>query len=163
MPKSSETKQSPKLYHRREKATGGRTVQRYAVVSADVRQMIVAYCRSQKISVSEFLTDMVLSEVDRPKPRKPLTITITLEPEDAAKVEYQCKLLNLTPSELIKRVLIPQLEKQKMWSKTKQSMVRYCVTKGQDRIIRKYMKQYRLWPRHYVGLLAEQYFTTSTN
>jgi hypothetical protein len=146
-------------YHKRETAARQhvRNIQRYAIVHASAKSKIERYCADHNISVSEFLSTLVLRQVTfkgHAIPEPANCTDIPLDYTDKAKLDYQSMVLGITPAELIKQALIPFLNKQKIWSKTELATLRYWVNAEEDESIRKYVDKYDLWPRHFAGLLA---------
>jgi hypothetical protein len=147
------TRQTPS-YRKREQTAGIRNVQRYAAIPKDERETIARYCADHQISVSQYISELLLRNIRYTGEKLQKPITEVFDYHELTKLEYHSMMLGLTPEQLIKKALIPILNKQKIWTTKPHMALRYVVTAKEDREIRAYLRKHKLSARHYPGLLA---------
>jgi hypothetical protein len=126
------------------------------------KQLILAYCNSKDLSVSEFLAEVALDDArpskanSRLKETSPRTVQIELSEHDYAKLVYKSRLRKISPEDFIHTRLLPDLQKSKEWGSLERETLRYYVSDKEHRTLLDHMKKFGHSSRHYVAFLAVQ-------
>ena len=127
-------------------------------VTSEEHSQILDYCLKNKISVSQFLADLILQDAATAKNRKGTTrlnIQFDLTQEELEKLELLVHLHkkdNL--SDLIRGLLQPHLELQRIHVPTQTRSVRFYLSEHEHEIVTKHIASRGITARKYVSFLA---------
>jgi hypothetical protein len=126
-------------------------------VTSEEHKQILDYCLKNKISVSQFLADLILEDVAQAKTRKtPLRIKPELEftPEEYDKLELLSYLQGKSSiRDLIRELLRPHLELQRIHGQAEKK-VRLYLSDREHEIVLKHLASRGITARKYVSFLA---------
>jgi hypothetical protein len=127
------------------------------VTPAEHKQ-ILEYCLKNKISVSQFLANLILEDAAQAKTRKtPVHIRPELEfsPEEYDKLELLAYLQGKSSiRELIRELLRPHLELQRIHVQSETRTVRFYLSDREHEIVLKHLASRGITARKYVSFLA---------
>ncbi len=143
----------------RPRAEGPRRNFQYIEVTKDERKAIRDYCISNKISVSQFLADVVLEDARKPQPNRKQKVIIQAELE--LTVEEQEKLELLTRmhqkdsvGDFVREVLQRNLEVQRLHAPLETTALRYYLSEEEHQTLTKHMEGKGIAARNFVVMLA---------
>ena len=128
-------------------------------VTREVYQQILQYCLNNKISVSQFLAELVLEDATKPKSDRKEKVVIKAEfeltPEQQEKLELLAKLHKKgTISELIHELLMPNLDLERLHGSLETTTLRYYLSKEEHEIVTKHIASKGISARKYAAMLA---------
>jgi hypothetical protein len=130
----------------------------YLDVTKEEQQKIRDYCVQQKVSVSQFLADLVIKDAkSKPKRKEKVTIRAEFEvtPEEQEKLELLLRLHQKDSiGQFVSELLRPTLEVQKMHAPVETTPLRYYLSEEEHEIVTKYMAGKGIAARNYGALLA---------
>src|SRR5579864_1718861 len=131
----------------------------YAEVTPEELDEIKAYCRSKRVSVSQFLSDLLLKDAEESKGKR--KGRVVLKPEIELTLQQQDKLEVLARlhhkksiGEYIFDVLAPQLELQRLHVPVKTRILRYYLSDEEYKTLSDHLSQSGLTPSNYAAMLA---------
>jgi hypothetical protein len=130
----------------------------YLDVTKEEQKKIHEYCKQKKISVSQFLADIVIKDA-KSKPKRKEKVTIRAEfdltPEEQEKLELLLRLHQKDSiGQFVSELLRPTLEVQKMHAPVETTPLRYYLSEDEHEIVRKHMAGKGIAARNYGALLA---------
>ena len=130
----------------------------YLDVTKEEQKKIHEYCKQKKISVSQFLADIVIKDAkSKPKRKEKVTIRAKFEvtPEEQEKLELLLRLHQKDSiGQFVSELLRPTLEVQKMHAPVETTALRYYLSEDEHEIVTKHMAGKRIAARNYGALLA---------
>jgi hypothetical protein len=131
----------------------------YLDVTKEEQQKIRDYCVQQKISVSQFLADLVIKDATKSKPKRKENVTIRAEfevtPEEYEKLELLLRLRQKDSiGQFVSELLRPNLEIQRLHSPVETTALRYYLSEDEHEIVTKHMASKGIAARNYGALLA---------
>jgi hypothetical protein len=128
-------------------------------VSKDEQKEILRHCLEKKISVSQFLADVVLQDAADPKPARQQKVTIRVELELTGEEQEKLELLvrlnkkdNL--GQLIRELLQPSLDMQRTHAPLETTSLRYYLSKEEHETATRHMAAKGISARNYAAMLA---------
>lgn len=130
----------------------------YLDVTKEEQQKIHDYCLQQKISVSQFLADIVIKDA-KSKPKRKDKITIRAEFEVTAEEQDKLELLlrlhqKNSIGQFVSELLRPNLKVQKLHAPAETTPLRYYLSEEEHEIVSKHMASKGIAARNYGALLA---------
>ena len=130
----------------------------YLDVTKEELQKIRDYCVQEKISVSQFLADLVIKDA-KSKPTRKDKITIRAEfevtPEEHEKLELLLRLHQKDSiGQFVSELLRPNLQVQKLHAPAETTPLRYYLSEEEHEIVTKHMASKGIATRNYGALLA---------
>jgi hypothetical protein len=131
----------------------------YLDVTKEEQQKIRDYCVEQKISVSQFLADLVIKDATKSKPKRREKVTIRAEfevtPEEQEKLELLIRLHQKDSiGQFVSELLRPNLQVQKVHAPAETTPLRYYLSEEEHEIVTKHMASKGIATRNYGALLA---------
>src|SRR5215467_8663995 len=130
----------------------------YLDVTKEEQKKIHEYCQQKKISVSQFLADLVIKDAkSKPKRKEKVTIRAEFEvtPEEEEKLELLLRLHQKgSIGQFVSELLRPSLEVQKMHAPVETTPLRYYLSEDEHKIVTKHMASKGIAARNYGALLA---------
>jgi hypothetical protein len=130
----------------------------YLDVTKEEQKKIHDYCQQKKISVSQFLADLVIKDAkSKPKHKGKITIRTEFEvtPEEQEKLELLLRLRQKDSiGQFISELLRPNLEIQRLHSPVETTALRYYLSEDEHEIVTKHMASKGIAARNYGALLA---------
>ena len=127
-------------------------------VTPEEHNQILEYCLKHKISVSQFLADLILKDAATAKSRKgSVRIETQLEfsADEYAKLELLVHLHKKdSVSDLIRDLLQPHLDLQRLHVPTETKSVRFYLSDREHEIVTKHIASRGITARKYVSFLA---------
>src|SRR5580765_8035173 len=116
----------------------------YLDVTKEEQKKIQDYCQQRKISVSQFLADIVIKDATKSKPKRKEKVTILAKfevtPEEQEKLELLIRLHQKDSiGQFVSELLRPNLEVQKMHAPAETTPLRYYLSKEEHDIVTKHM------------------------
>ena len=130
----------------------------YLGVTKEEQQKIRDYCVQQKISVSQFLADLVIKDAKSKAKRKD-KITIRAEFQVTAEEQDKLELLlrlhqKNSIGQFVSELLRPNLKVQKLHAPVETTPLRYYLSEEEHEIVSKHMASKGIAARNYGALLA---------
>jgi len=130
----------------------------YLDVTKEEQKQIHKYCKQKKISVSQFLADIVIKDAkSKPKSKDKITIRAEFEvtPEEQEKLELLLRLRQKTSiGQFVSELLRPNLEVQRLHAPVETTPLRYYLSEEEHEIVTKHMASKGIAARNYGALLA---------
>jgi hypothetical protein len=131
----------------------------YLDVTKEEQKKIHDYCQQKKISVSQFLADLVLKDATKSKPKRKEKVTIRAEfevtPEEQEKLELLLRLhQKRSIGQFVSELLRPSLEVQKLHAPVETTPLRYYLSEEEHETVTKHMASKGIAARNYGALLA---------
>jgi hypothetical protein len=130
----------------------------YLDVTKEEQKQIHEYCKQKKISVSQFLADIVIKDAkSKPKSKDKITIRAEFEvtPEEQEKLELLLRLRQKTSiGQFVSELLRPNLEVQRLHAPVETTPLRYYLSEEEHEIVTKHMASKGIAARNYGALLA---------
>lgn len=128
---------------------------------------IQQYCLKRKISISQFLADLMLKDARRPapKPDRKVRVGIVLEltPEEGDRLELLVRLRQKkSAGTLVHELLRPLLKLQRVHAPLNTRMLRYYLSATEHRVVMKHLERKGISARNYAALLARRAITKNT-
>jgi hypothetical protein len=127
-------------------------------VSKDEQKEILQHCLKKKISVSQFLADLVLQEAASPKPARKEKVIVRAEfeltSEEQEKLELLARLHKKDVGQLVRELLMPSLELQRMHAPLETTAIRYYLSEEEHEIATRHMASKGISARNYAAMLA---------
>jgi hypothetical protein len=127
-------------------------------VTPEEHSQILDYCLKHKISVSQFLADLILQDAATAKNRKGTTrinIQFDLTQEEFDKLELLVHLHKKdNVSDLIRELIRPHLELQRIHVPNETRSVRFYLSDKEHGIVTKHIASRGITARKYVSFLA---------
>lgn len=117
---------------------------------------IMEHCLKNKISVSQFIAELILKDAETAKTRKAVLIQPDLEfaSEEYDKLELLAHLHNKSVTELIRDLIQPHLDVQRMHVETETRPLRFYLSDREHEIVSRHLENRGLTARKYVSFLA---------
>lgn len=131
----------------------------YIEVTKEERKAIRDYCIANRISVSQFLADVVLEDARKPQPNRKQKVIIQAELELTLEEHEKLELLTRmhqkdSVGDFIREVLQRNLEVQRLHAPLETTAVRYYLSEDEHQIVSKHMAGKAMAARNYVVMLA---------
>lgn len=131
----------------------------YADVTEEERVRIQNYCLEHRVSVSEFLAEVVLKRALEPggpaRQKVVVTAQIELTAEEMEKLELLARLYEKeSVGELILEVLRPELELRKVHGRIPLTSLRYYLSDEEREIVMRHLEDKGIAARNYAAMLA---------
>jgi hypothetical protein len=131
----------------------------YVDVTKEERKQIHAYCLEQKISVSQFLADLVIEDAAKAKPKHKQKVTIRVELELTAEEQEKLELLvrlhqKESIGQFIQELLQPNLDVQRMHTPLETTPLRYYLSEEEHEAVIKHTASIGIAARNYGVMLA---------
>jgi hypothetical protein len=126
-------------------------------VSPEEYDKIWEYCLKHKISVSQFLADLILEDAHNAKtPKAAVRIQPDLEfsSDEYEKLELLADLQDKSVTELIRDLIQPHLDLRKMHGGDKTKKLRFYLSDREHQIVMKHLEKRGTTARKYVSFLA---------
>ncbi len=126
-------------------------------VTTEEHEQIMEYCLKNKISVSQFLADLILEDAASAKTRKAARVTADLDfsAEEFEKLELLVHLHRKNSvSELIRDLLQPHLDLQRLHIPGETKSLRLYLSDREHEIVTKHFASRGITARKYVSFLA---------
>lgn len=130
-----------------------------AEVTLEELTEIKSYCRRKRVSVSQFVADLLLEDADHSegtrKQRVILKPEIELTPQQHDKLEVLARLhQKKSIGEYILDVLEPQLELQRLHVPVKTKILRFYLSDDEHKRISKHLSETGVSPSSYAAMLT---------
>ncbi len=118
---------------------------------------IMEHCLKNKVSVSQFLAESILKDAETAKTRK---AAVRIQPdlefasEEYDKLELLAHLQNKSVTELIRNLIQPHLDVQRMHVETQTRPLRFYLSDREHEIVSRHLENRGLTARKYVSFLA---------
>jgi hypothetical protein len=131
----------------------------YIEVTEEERKAIRDYCISNKISVSQFLADVVLKDARKPQPNRKQKVIVQAELELTLEEREKLELLTRmhqkdSIGQFIREVLQRNLEVQRLHAPLKTTALRYYLSEEEHQTVTRYMTGKGMAARNYAVMLA---------
>lgn len=131
----------------------------YIEVTKEERKAIRDYCIVNKISISQFLADVVLEDAKRPQPNRKQKVTLRTELELTLDEQEKLELLTRmhqkeSVGDFIREVLQRTLEVQRLHAPLETISLRYYLSEEEHQILTTHMEGRSIAARNYVVMLA---------
>jgi hypothetical protein len=130
----------------------------YLDVTKEEQKKIHEYCQQKKISVSQFLADLVIKDAkSKPKRKEKVTIRAEFEvtPEEQEKLELLLRLHQKDSiGQFVSELLRPNLQVQRLHAPAETTPLRYYLSEEEHEIVTKHMASKGIATRNYGALLA---------
>jgi hypothetical protein len=131
----------------------------YTDVTKEEQRAIQEYCLQYKISVSQFLADLVLEDAAKPKSKRRekviFRVELELTPEELDKLELLTRLhQKQSVGELIRELLQPNLEIQRTHAPLVTISIRYYLSKEEHEKVTRHIAGKGISARNYAVMLA---------
>jgi hypothetical protein len=131
----------------------------YLDVTKEEQQKIRDYCVQRKISVSQFLAELVIKDATKSKPKRKEKVTIRAEfevtTEEYEKLELLLRLRQKDSiGQFVSELLRPNLEIQRLHAPVETKPLRYYLSEEEHEIVSKYLASKGIAARNYGALLA---------
>jgi len=127
-------------------------------VSHEEHEAILQHCVKKKISVSQFLAELVLRDAARPRPARKQKIIVRAEfeltPEEHEKLELLARLHKKDIGQLVRELLQPSLDMQRMHAPLETTAIRYYLSEEEHAIATRHMAGKGISARNYAAMLA---------
>jgi hypothetical protein len=127
-------------------------------VSKDEQKEILQHCLKKKISISQFLADLVLQDAASPKPVRKEKVVVRAEfeltPEEQEKLELLARLHKKDVGQLLSELLRPSLELQRVHAPLETTTLRYYLSEEEHAIATRHMASKGVSARNYAAMLA---------
>jgi hypothetical protein len=134
------------------------TPARRAVVLTDVtrkeKQAIFDHCVKNKISVSQYLSDLTLADIKSSDPEEEEEITLRLPRSQMQKLRLLARIAKKSPREFLPELLSPPLANKQPHGPLETENLRFYVTPDEHAAIRKHISKKGISARNYIALLA---------
>jgi hypothetical protein len=133
-------------------------------VSPAEHQQIMDYCLKNKISVSQFLADLVLEDAATAKNRKAglrVKPDVELTSEEYDKLELLAHLHNKSVEELIRDLIHSHLDFKRIHVESKTRLLRFYLSDREHQIVVKHLESLGVPARKYVSFLAIRFIAKS--
>jgi len=129
-----------------------------ADVTPEQHSKILEYCLNHKISVSQFLADLILQDAAKARTRKGTTrikLHFEVTPEELEKLEMLVHFHQKdNVGELVRELLQPHLALQRIHVSTESKAVRFYLSDDEHEAVTKYIARRGITARKYVAFLA---------
>jgi len=131
----------------------------YVDVTKDEHKKIQEYCVEQKLSVSQFLADLMIKDALKTKPKRKRKVTIRAEfeltQEEQEKLELLIRLRNKgSLGQFIHELIQPNLEVQRLHAPIETMPLRYYLSQDEHETITKHIAGKGMAARNYGVTLA---------
>jgi hypothetical protein len=131
----------------------------YVDVTTEEHKKIQEYCLEHKVSVSQFLADIMMKDALQPKPKRKQKVTIRAEfeltPEDQEKLELLIRLHNKgSIGQFIQELIQPSLDVQRLHAPVETMPLRYYLSEEEHQTITKHVASKGIAARNYGVTLA---------
>jgi hypothetical protein len=131
----------------------------YTDVTKEEQRRIQQYCLERKISVSQFLAELVLEDAAKPRPRRKQKVIVTAEleltPEEQEKLELLIRLHQKESlGEFLHDLLQPNFEIQRTHAPLETTSIRYYLSKEEHEKVRRHIAGKGISARNYAIMLA---------
>jgi hypothetical protein len=129
----------------------------YTDVTREEQREIQQYCLEHKISVSQFLADLVLDDAARPRRKEKVIVRAELEltPEEQDKLELLARLhKKQSVGQLIRDLLQPNFEVQRTHAPLETTSLRYYLSKEEHEKVTRHIASKGISARNYAVMLA---------
>ena len=131
----------------------------YVDVTKEEQKKIHEYCLEQKISVSQFLADLVIKDAAQPKPNRKEKVTIRVEfqltPDEQEKLELLIRMHQKDSiGQFVRELLQPSLEVQRLHAPLETTPLRYYLSEDEHEMVTKHMASKGIAARNYGVVLA---------
>lgn len=130
----------------------------YLDVTKEEQKKIHEYCKQKKVSVSQFLADIVIKDAkSKPKRKDKITIRAEFEvtPEEQEKLELLLRLHQKDSiGQFVSELLRPTLQVQRLHAPAETAPLRYYLSEEEHEIVTKHMASKGIAARNYGALLA---------
>jgi hypothetical protein len=130
----------------------------YLDVTKEEQKKIHEYCQQKKISVSQFLADLVIKDAkSKPKRKEKVTIRAEFEvtPEEQEKLQLLLRLHQKDSiGQFVSELLRPSLQVQRLHAPVETTPLRYYLSEEEHEIVTKHMASKGIATRNYGALLA---------
>lgn len=128
-------------------------------VTPEEHKAIQDYCRKRRISVSQFIADLLLREAHKPKGKRQDKVMVCAEiemtPQEQDKLELLARLhQKRSISEYIHAVLQPELDVQRLHAPVQTKMVRYYLSNEEHEDVMNHIRESGISARNYAAMLA---------
>lgn len=122
------------------------------------KRQIIEYCNRKQISISKFLSDVALSEVQRTGKsdtvEEEITITLKFPAAKNAKLKMFAHRQEKSLEEFVESLILPTLEKERTSITSKTTSLRYYLSPEEHRLLKSHLKARNLSARTYISYLA---------
>lgn len=131
----------------------------YTDVTREEQRAIQEYCLKHKISVSQFLADLVLEDAAKPKSKRRekviFRVELELTPEEQDKLELLARLhQKQTVGEFIRELIQPSLLLQRTHAPLETTAVRYYLSRDEHEKVTRHIAGKGISARNYAVMLA---------
>jgi hypothetical protein len=131
----------------------------YTDVTPQEYEEIREYCRQNRVSVSQFVADLLLRDAAKPKSKRKQKVIlkpeITLTPEQVDRLELLTRLHQKeTVGEYIQGILEPELELQRLHAPVDTKMLRFYLSDEEHKIVINHIKDSGMSARNYAAMLT---------
>jgi hypothetical protein len=130
----------------------------YVDVTKEEHKKIQKYCMEHKVSVSQFLAELMMEDVLQSKPRKPKAIVraeLELTAEEQEKLELLLRLRGKKSlGQFLYELIRPNLEVQRLRSPLEMIPIRCYLSREEHNSITKHVAAKGIAAKNYGGLLA---------
>lgn len=129
----------------------------YIDVTKEEHKKLQEYCIEHKISVSQFLGELMMEDALQPKPKKQKVIAraeLELTAEEHEKLELLLRLQNKPLSQFLYELIQPNLEVQRLHTPLETIPIRCYLSEEEHETITKHVASKGMAAKNYGGLLA---------
>ncbi len=131
----------------------------YTDVTRQEQEKIHDYCMEKKISVSQFLADVVLEDARKPQSKRKQKVIVRAEleltPEEQEKLELLTRLHQKDSiSQFIRELIQPNLEVQRLHAPLETTALRYYLSEEEHETVMKHIANKGIAARNYAVMLA---------
>jgi len=145
----------------RKKAESPRNHYLLSDVTKDEKRQILDYCIRHKVSVSQFLAELVLEDAKKSGRRgsgdeeeEVITVTLRIPRTQNKKLALLARLQEKTVDELIQELVLPSLESRQPPGTLETETIRYYLSKDEHQIVKKHIARQGMSARNYAAILA---------
>lgn len=131
----------------------------YVEVTKEERKAIRDYCIANRISVSQFLADVVLEDARKPQPNRRQKVIVHAELELTLEEQEKLELLTRmhqknSVGDFIREILQRNLEVQRLHAPLQTTALRYYLSEDEHQMVSKHMAGKGMAARNYAVMLA---------
>jgi|SRR5205809_4716937 len=128
-------------------------------VTKEEQQEILQYCLNNKISVSQFLADLVIEDATKQQPNRRQKVVVNAQfevtYEQQEKLEVLMRLHKKdTLGELIRELLTPNLDLERPQGPLETTTLRYYLSKEEHEMVTNHIASKGITARNYAAMLA---------
>lgn len=131
----------------------------YTDVTKEEQELIQQYCLEKRISVSQFLADLVLKDAKKPQSKRKQKVIVHAELEMTSEEQDKLELLTRlhqkdSIGQFIRELLQPNLDVQRMHAPLQTTALRYYLSDEEHEMVKKHMASAGIAARNHAVMLA---------